>query len=109
MQLLSAEEATSFDLHGAAVHQHNLKVLAETHSTLSLGRLAELVGLDPRSAEELVATMISEGKLVGKIDQVSGVVGFGVDSSSSLSLSESLAAVLSKIETVNHLINKEKR
>lgn len=59
-----------------AVMEHNLLAVSRLYSTIQFESLASLLGLDADRAEETTARMIEQGRLVGRMDQLDGVVYF---------------------------------
>ncbi|KAI1776566.1 hypothetical protein F4818DRAFT_411051 [Hypoxylon cercidicola] len=60
-----------------AVVEHNLLAVSRLYSNVDFGALAGVLGsLDPAKAEDTTARMIEQGRLVGRIDQIEGVVYF---------------------------------
>lgn len=59
-----------------AVMEHNLAAAAKLYINIYREQLGSLLGVAPEKAEAVAATMISEGRLRGRIDQVSGLLTF---------------------------------
>lgn len=59
-----------------AVMEHNLAAAAKLYINIYREQLGSLLGVAPDKAECVAATMISEGRLQGRIDQVSGLLTF---------------------------------
>ena len=60
-----------------AVSEHNLLSASKLYNNISVAELGELLGVGSDRAERTAAKMISEGRMVGSIDQVDGAVTFG--------------------------------
>ncbi|KJZ78404.1 hypothetical protein HIM_02442 [Hirsutella minnesotensis 3608] len=59
-----------------AVVEHNLLGASRLYGNIRFEALGSLLGLDPERAEETTARMIEQGRLVGRIDQLDGIVWF---------------------------------
>lgn len=59
-----------------AVLEHNIGCAAQMYSEVQINSLAERLGEDSGMVETVVADMICEERLQGKIDQVDGFVEF---------------------------------
>ncbi|WAO83685.1 COP9 signalosome complex subunit 4 [Fusarium falciforme] len=59
-----------------AVVEHNLLGASRLYSNIRFEALGSLLGLDADKAEETTARMIEQGRLVGRMDQVDGIVWF---------------------------------
>ncbi|KAF7880535.1 uncharacterized protein EAF02_007381 [Botrytis sinoallii] len=91
-RLLSPEEVSKF-AEGLATHQlaktsdgttvlqravveHNLRAASRLYNNIRFEALGEILDLDGDKAEETTASMIEQGRLVGRIDQVERVIWF---------------------------------
>ncbi|KAF7884843.1 hypothetical protein EAF00_010661 [Botryotinia globosa] len=91
-RLLSPEEVSKF-AEGLALHQlaktsdgttvlqravveHNLRAASRLYNNIRFEALGEILDLDGDKAEETTASMIEQGRLVGRIDQVERVIWF---------------------------------
>ncbi|UKZ53810.1 hypothetical protein TrVGV298_007610 [Trichoderma virens] len=59
-----------------AVVEHNLLGVSRLYNNIQFGALGSLLGLDADKAEETTARMIEQGRLVGRMDQLEGIVRF---------------------------------
>lgn len=59
-----------------AVVEHNLLGASKLYRNIRFDALGELLGLDTDKAEETTARMIEQGRLVGRMDQLDGIVWF---------------------------------
>ncbi|OAA64329.1 PCI domain-containing protein [Niveomyces insectorum RCEF 264] len=59
-----------------AVVEHNLLAVSLLYRNIQLDNLAFLLGLDAHKAEETTARMVEQGRLLGRIDQIEGLVWF---------------------------------
>lgn len=75
---LMADGVTVLD---RAVLEHNLLAISRVFSCISFGRVASLIGMELEATEDTVATMISQGRLSGHINQVEGFVYFDSEKS----------------------------
>ena len=97
-RLLSKEEVAKF-ANGLAPHQlaktadgstvlakavveHNLLSASRLYNNIGVKELGVLLDLDAEKAEDYAATMLEQGRLAGRIDQIDGVIFFdGVEGS----------------------------
>ncbi|XP_074280646.1 26S proteasome non-ATPase regulatory subunit 12 homolog A-like [Silene latifolia] len=92
------------------VIEHNILVVSEYYSRISLKRFAELLCLSLQDAEKHLSDMVVSKALVAKIDRATGVVCFQVvkDSNAVLnSWSMNLEKLLGLVEKSCHQIHKE--
>ncbi|UNI14958.1 hypothetical protein JDV02_001534 [Purpureocillium takamizusanense] len=111
-RLLSPDEVAAF-AHGLQPHQlattadgstvlakavieHNLLGVSRIYANIRFDALGALLGLDPARAEDTTARMIEQGRLVGRIDQLDGVVWFEGGEASGEKGSGSAAALVGK-------------
>lgn len=59
-----------------AVVEHNLLGASRLYNNIRFEDLGSLLGLDVEKAEETTARMIEQGRLVGRMDQLDGIVWF---------------------------------
>lgn len=59
-----------------AVVEHNLLGVSRLYNNIRFEDLGSLLGLDSEKAEETTARMIEQGRLVGRMDQLDGIVWF---------------------------------
>lgn len=59
-----------------AVVEHNLLGASRLYSNIRFEALGSLLGLDADKAEQTTAKMIEQGRLVGRMDQLDGIVWF---------------------------------
>ncbi|KAI9702099.1 MAG: hypothetical protein M1836_001443 [Candelina mexicana] len=59
-----------------AVIEHNLLGASRLYNNIGVEQLGTLLGLDKEKAEEYAARMIEQGRLVGRIDQIDGLIFF---------------------------------
>ncbi|CAD6446989.1 63e4bb67-2f93-4663-bc7f-febb24f53859 [Sclerotinia trifoliorum] len=59
-----------------AVVEHNLRAASRLYNNISFEALGEILNLDADKAEETTASMIEQGRLLGRIDQVERVIWF---------------------------------
>lgn len=59
-----------------AVVEHNLLGASRLYANIGFAALGGLLGLDAARAEETTARMIEQGRLIGRIDQLDGIVWF---------------------------------
>lgn len=59
-----------------AVAEHNMLAISKLYKNIKIVNLAYLVNTEPIKAERIIGSMISEGRLIGTIDQVDNFVYF---------------------------------
>lgn len=65
-----------------AVVEHNLLSASRLYNNIGVNELGVLLDLDAEKAEQYAATMLEQGRLAGRIDQIEGVIFFdGVEGS----------------------------
>ena len=65
-----------------AVVEHNLLSASRLYNNIGVNELGLLLDLDAEKAEQYAATMLEQGRLAGRIDQIDGVIFFdGVEGS----------------------------
>ena len=65
-----------------AVVEHNLLSASRLYNNIGVNELGLLLDLDAEKAEQYAATMLEQGRLAGRIDQIGGVIFFdGVEGS----------------------------
>ncbi|KAF9056561.1 hypothetical protein BJ165DRAFT_1336930 [Panaeolus papilionaceus] len=63
------------DLHTRVV-EHNIRVVAEYYSRITLPRLTALLDLTPQQTEQTLARLVVSGTIWAKIDRPAGIVNF---------------------------------
>ena len=71
-----ATTADGSTVFGKAMMEHNLLGASKLYSNIRFDALGALLGLDADKAEETTARMIEQGRLVGRMDQLAGIVHF---------------------------------
>ena len=60
-----------------AVVEHNLLSASRLYKNIGIKELATLLGMSEERAEEVASQMIQQGRVIGRIDQIKGVIEFG--------------------------------
>ena len=71
-----AKTADGSTVLAKAVTQHNLLGVSRLYQNITFEDLAVLLGLDAEKAEEYAASMLEQGQLNGRIDQIDGIIFF---------------------------------
>ncbi|KAJ9428882.1 hypothetical protein QL093DRAFT_2147770 [Fusarium oxysporum] len=101
-RLLSPEEVDKF-AEGLQPHQ-----LATTSDGSTIRGPGTLLGLDADKAEETTARMIEQGRLVGRMDQIDGIVYFeGGEASERRGVGEQKLFLAEEVENVTNALQKE--
>lgn len=91
--------------------QHNLRVIEKYYTKIKLDRLSPLIGVGIDRAEQEIADMVINKRIVAKINRIDGIVKFGKVKFTNDTLNSwnyDIKSLLSKIDTTCHLINREK-
>ncbi|KAJ1965712.1 hypothetical protein GGI12_000573 [Dipsacomyces acuminosporus] len=59
-----------------AVREHNMFILSSLYSNIKFENLGRSLGIDADEAEDMCATMIAEGRMKGRIDQIERFITF---------------------------------
>eukprot|EP00742_Colponemidia_sp_Colp-10_P000919 GILJ01000997.1.p1 GENE.GILJ01000997.1~~GILJ01000997.1.p1 ORF type:complete len:475 (-),score=76.98 GILJ01000997.1:155-1510(-) len=97
------------DLHKRVI-QHNIRVIAQYYSRITMSRLASLLNLDTDRAELELSEMVSGKFLSAKIDRPQGVIMFVKRKEAEDILNEwssDISSLLDLAEKTCHLIHKE--
>ncbi len=76
MEHQKAQTGNGLTIPTRAVIEHNLVAASSIYDNVYFEELGRLLDINPDQAERMIAQMISEGRLSGSIDQVSGLVQF---------------------------------
>jgi len=72
-----AQTADGSTVLAKAVIEHNLLGTSRLYNNISVAELGNLLGLDAAMSEEYAARMFEQRRLVGRINQIDGVIFFG--------------------------------
>lgn len=75
-ELSSSGSQLSSKLLEQAICEYNIFVLPTFYTNISLESMGALLGVNADEVEQLCAKMIAEGRMQGRIDQVTGIVEF---------------------------------
>ncbi|CAL9730891.1 26S proteasome regulatory subunit Rpn5p [Monosporozyma unispora] len=92
------------------VIEHNLRVISEYYSRITLGRLNELLDLSEAETESFISDLVNQGIIYAKVNRPAKIVNFEKPKDSSELLNEwsnNVDELLEQIETIGHLITKE--
>ncbi len=71
-----AKTADGSTVLAKAVVEHNLLSASRLYNNIGRNELGQLLDLDAEKSEEIAATMLQQGRLSGRIDQIDGVIFF---------------------------------
>ena len=71
-----AKTADGSTILAKAVVEHNLLSASKLYNNIGIKGLGLLLDLDAEKAEQYTATMLEQGRLTGRIDQIDGVILF---------------------------------
>lgn len=92
------------------VIEHNLRVISEYYSRITLARLNELLDLTESQTETYISNLVNQGIIYAKVNRPAKIVNFEKPKDSSELLndwSRNIDDLLDNIETIGHLITKE--
>ncbi|SMN18288.1 similar to Saccharomyces cerevisiae YDL147W RPN5 Subunit of the COP9 signalosome (CSN) and non-ATPase regulatory subunit of the 26S proteasome lid [Maudiozyma saulgeensis] len=92
------------------VIEHNLRVISEYYSKITLARLNELLDLSESQTETYISNLVNQGIIYAKVNRPAKIVNFEKPKESSELLndwSRNIDELLENIETIGHLITKE--
>lgn len=92
------------------VIEHNLRVISEYYSRITLGRLNELLDLSEAETESFISDLVNQGVIYAKVNRPARIVNFEKPKVSNELLnqwSNNVDELLEQIETIGHLITKE--
>lgn len=92
------------------VIEHNLRVISEYYSRITLLRLNELLDLTETQTETYISDLVNQGIIYAKVNRPAKIVNFEKPKNSSQLLNEwshNVDELLEHIETIGHLITKE--
>ncbi|MCJ1396406.1 COP9 signalosome complex subunit 4, partial [Xylographa bjoerkii] len=72
-----AQTADGSTVLAKAVIEHNLLGTSRLYNNIGVVELGSLLGLDAEKCEEYAARMLEQRRLIGRIDQIDGVIFFG--------------------------------
>eukprot|EP01031_Cornospumella_fuschlensis_P028426 gene28426-34317_t len=90
------------------VREHNVLSISKLYCNIYFSELGRLLNVDENRAEKIVATMISEGRLRGRIDQVEGGVLFEDGSKEGVGLADINSQIQSICQDVNAFVDLAK-
>jgi len=80
------EKIGEWTLLDKAIIEHNLLASSKVYNNIRFEDLGNLLNITPDQAERIAATMITEDRLRGSIDQIKGLIHFKSQNSSDLLL-----------------------
>ncbi|CCC67954.1 hypothetical protein NCAS_0A13960 [Naumovozyma castellii] len=92
------------------VIEHNLRVISQYYSRITLARLDELLDLNESETETFISDLVNQGVIYAKVNRPEKIVNFEKKKNSSELLNEwssNVDQLLENIETIGHLITKE--
>ncbi|RKP14836.1 hypothetical protein BJ684DRAFT_7951 [Piptocephalis cylindrospora] len=92
------------------VVEHNLRVVARFYTRIQISRLSQLLDLEADEAEETLCRLVVDGSIWARVDRLTGIITFQKKQDATELLNQwsgDIDSLISKVETVTHLINKE--
>ena len=102
---LGVESEDGMSIVTRAVIEHNMLSASKLYNNIMVTDLGQLLGVDPRLAEETAAKMIGEERMTGKIDQVDGLIYFQDPKDASAAMVQFDDQILDVCNQVNALID----
>ncbi len=96
-------------LHKRAI-EHNVRVVAAHYARIHTARLCSILGLPQDDTEQFVSSLVASKTVFAKIDRSLGIISFHKASQPADQLnewSEDVSLLLSSLERVSHLIQRE--
>ncbi|NXD32452.1 PSD12 ATPase, partial [Spelaeornis formosus] len=97
------------ELHKRVV-EHNIRVIAEYYSRVTMERLTELLDLPPTTTERTLCKLVTDKTVYARIDRPKGIVTFKAKKTNYQILNEwsgDVSKILSLVEKTSHLVSKE--
>jgi len=104
-----AGEARWKDLFSRIV-EHNIRIMAQYYTRISLTRMAELLALPESQAEDCLSDMVVSGAVQAKTDRLEGIIDFSQQRDPLENLNEwssNTNKLMDLVMKTTHLINKE--
>lgn len=76
MEHQKAQTADGSSILDRAVFEHNLLSASRLYNNITFEELGSLLEISPSKAERIASQMITEGRMIGYIDQIDGIVNF---------------------------------
>jgi 26S proteasome regulatory subunit N5 len=92
------------------VIEHNLRVVAQYYTRITMQRLSELISLSMEESEEFLTQLVIKKTIYARIDRPAGVVNFREVKDPNEVLNEwsrNLSSLMALVSKTTHLINKE--
>ncbi|GAW79881.1 26S proteasome regulatory subunit p55 [Plasmodium gonderi] len=100
-----------WDLFKKKVMHHNIHVISNCYSKISLTRLSQLLNASLEDSENLLSELVSNKMLNAKIDRLHGIIKFSLKKNPEILLntwSSQINQILDLLEESSHLIQKER-
>ncbi|XP_077526670.1 26S proteasome non-ATPase regulatory subunit 12-like [Haemaphysalis longicornis] len=92
------------------VVEHNIRVMSQYYTRITLQRMSELLDLSEKATEDLLSELVVAGRVWAKTDRLAGVVSFSRHKEPNQVLNEwshSLNSLMALLSKTSHLISKE--
>lgn len=92
------------------VVEHNIRIMANYYTKITLKRMTQLLALSEREAEDFLSSMVVNKTVEAKIDRLTNIVDFTKhqDPNDMLNTwSHSVSEILALVQKTTHLVNKE--
>jgi 26S proteasome regulatory subunit N5 len=92
------------------VIEHNLRVVAQYYTRITMQRLSELLSLSSDESEEFLSQLVIKKTIYARIDRPAGIVTFRENKDPNEVLNEwshNLNSLMALVSKTTHLINKE--
>lgn len=92
------------------VVEHNIRIMAQYYTRITLQRMAQLLDLSEKGTEELLSELVVAKRVWAKVDRLAGVVSFSQHKEPNQVLndwSHSLNSLMALLSKTSHLISKE--
>lgn len=89
------------------VVEHNMQAISAIYQSIYIGEMAMKLGVSNEKAEKIAASMITEGSLLGSIDQVSGLVEFSTDDNPETSWNKAIGSFCMELNEIAGMVQTD--
>ena len=107
---MSSRKLTIYSFLLQRVVEHNIRIMANYYTRISLKRMSQLLDLSEGETEDFLSMMVVNKSVEAKTDRLDGVVDFEKHQDPNDMLnnwSHSVSELLSLVMKTTHLVNKE--
>jgi len=90
-----------------AIVEHNIVAMSELYSSVFFSHLERFIDISPKHAEEIIAEMITNGRVYGSIDQIDCILYFQKNQSGLIEWDETIVGFCSRLNDIVNNIKQE--